>query len=134
MVAFMIQPVSGECCVDPCTRSGPCEPCDICDCDPEQDQVEAELTLGGGAPIAFGTFTWSGYSDCRYNVDVDPSGYSNLRIFLSESTDLWTVTFDDSGGSGQVYSVASTGCGAGPATTYVDDADPSNEIVVTNYP
>jgi hypothetical protein len=28
MVAFMIQPdPSGECCVDPCSRSGPCDPC-----------------------------------------------------------------------------------------------------------
>jgi len=27
MVAFLIQPVSGECCADPCSRSGPCDPC-----------------------------------------------------------------------------------------------------------
>ena len=26
----MIQPVSGECCDDPCARSGPCEPCEGC--------------------------------------------------------------------------------------------------------
>lgn len=28
MVAFLIQPVSGECCVDPCSRSSPCDPCE----------------------------------------------------------------------------------------------------------
>ena len=133
MVAFMIQPVSGECCVDPCSRSGPCEPCGTCDCDPDQAQVEAELTLGGGAPIAFGTFTWSGFPNCRYDADSPPLGYTNILIFLSDSTDKWTVTFT-SGGAGQVYTVASTGCGAGPAATYVDAADPSNEIVVANYP
>lgn len=25
---FLIQPVDGECCVDPCGRSSPCDPCD----------------------------------------------------------------------------------------------------------
>ncbi len=38
-MAFFNQPVSGECCPDPCTRSGPCDPCEcpetIC-CDDER--------------------------------------------------------------------------------------------------
>ena len=27
-MAFFNQPVSGECCPDPCARSGPCDPCE----------------------------------------------------------------------------------------------------------
>lgn len=27
-MAFLIQPVDGECCVDPCGRGSPCDPCD----------------------------------------------------------------------------------------------------------
>ena len=25
---FLIQPVNGECCIDPCSRKNPCDPCE----------------------------------------------------------------------------------------------------------
>lgn len=47
MVAFLIQPVSGECCADPCSRSGPCDPCgcptSIC-CDDQRSWLSFDFS------------------------------------------------------------------------------------------
>ena len=66
MVAFFNQPVGGECCVDPCSRSGPCEPCPSpCDCTPT-----GELTMDFHLFDGFDDYYWVGLewnsSDCWF--------------------------------------------------------------------
>ena len=54
MVAFLIQPVSGECCDDPCSRSSPCDPCGgVCPYPPWQSSLTLTYELGVRATSMF---------------------------------------------------------------------------------
>ena len=132
MVAFLIQPVGGTCSLNPCDDGGPCS---SCYCNPNQDVVNAEQTIGAGSPVDLGLFDWTIYPDCHYLAQGSPP-FTDFKIFYDEATTKWTITYESGGGGGVIYRVLDghEGCGSGPANFYYDEMTPANYIEVTDYP
>ena len=133
-MAFFNQPVSGECCPDPCTRSGPCDPCTttttttttllptttttLAPTTTTTTSTSSSTTTAG--PCGAGSFVISGASSA-YNGTYSSAGtygpndvYTNANdkhLFMDNTTianSTWVIS-DDPVGSSAVYSADTRG-------------------------
>ena len=90
MSAFMIQPVSGDCCASPCSRSGPCDPGDNWQgCDgTEPGTVDLTITFQPSGIQETETYT-KDIDFCRYNNE-NPGGTGKF-VTWSSSLNKWRV-------------------------------------------
>ena len=88
MPSFLIQPVSGECCISPCARSGPCEPCENwAGCD-GSEPATIEFTITSQPSGIPDTETYTKNADfCRYD-NLNPGG-GGQHITWSNSLSKW---------------------------------------------
>lgn len=94
MVAFLIQPVSGECCEDPCTRSGPCDPC-----------VTTTTTTTTVTPT---TTTTTVAPTTTTTTTIAPTTTTTSTTTTPSPTDTWVCVTDSLGFWGAKYTRYST--------------------------
>ena len=125
MVAFLIQPVSGECCVDPCSRSSPCDPCEptttttttttstsstsTTTSSSTSSSTTSTTTLPPGSDwvcVTDSATFWSGKYEKGSSTEWNHISEANLSIQYS-GTD-WFF-HDDNGGEADLFSTSSGG-------------------------
>jgi hypothetical protein len=119
-MAFFNQPVAGECCPDPCARSGPCDPCLTTTTTTVAPTTTTTTTTTVAPTCGGGSFTVSGASSA-YNglyshasVHGPNEFYTNANskhLFMDGTTianSFWVIS-DDPVGSVSVYSADALG-------------------------